>query len=119
MKEALVTGSTKGIGFAIAKELIENDYHVFINGRYEIDKIELPQGHNTYLEADLSNLDGVTSLAKTIIAQSKKLDCIVLNAGSTCRKPLKDICYSDWQYVMDMNVIPHCRNIYQGSSRSV
>jgi len=97
MKYALVTGSTRGIGAAIAGKLIQNEYRVFCNGRGNSDR-------ENYIQADLSKLDGVNLLADRVLASAQTLDCLVLNAGMTCRKPLREIEPADWQTVMDTNV---------------
>lgn len=101
MKYALVTGSTKGIGFAIAKRLIEHDYFVFVNGR-DTAVLDLAPDKHLLITADLSTSRGVDALTDAI--SQYQLDCIVLNAGATCRKELAAITYDDWQTVMDTNV---------------
>lgn len=93
MKNALVTGSTRGIGAAIAEELVENGYKVFTNGRTSGD-----------IPADLSTLNGVAVLADTIISRCEKLDCLVLNAGETCYTPFTNMCIAEWEKVMNVNV---------------
>lgn len=104
MKHAFVTGSTRGIGSAVAEKLIQNGYHVFINGRYKCPEISLTQDCYTYIQADMSTLKGVNKFAKAVLAETQKLDCIVLNTGVTCRNSFRNIEYSDWQCVMDTNV---------------
>lgn len=97
MKYALVTGSTKGIGKAIADLLAQNGYLVLRNGRGESDD-------DNYIQADLSDLSGVDRLVKGVLKHTDRLDCIVFNAGATCRKSFEEIGYEDWQKVMDTNV---------------
>ena len=97
MKYALVTGSSRGIGCAIAEKLFKNGYSVFTNGRIVSDA---PQ----YIRADLSTIDGVNAIADAVLAQAPMLDCVVLNVGATCRKSLKEIGHSDWQSVFNTNV---------------
>lgn len=98
MKQALVTGSTRGIGKAIADKLEESEYHVFRNGRKPNCR------RKDYIQADLTTLKGVTFLAETIQSQTQKLDCLVLNVGITCRKSLTEITPDDWFMVMDANL---------------
>ena len=97
MKHALVTGSSRGIGYSIAEKLAESGYSVFRNGRSMNDN---PQ----FIQADLSTPAGVETLADAVLARASVLDCVVLNAGATCRKDFRKIEYSDWQNVMDTNV---------------
>lgn len=98
MKYALVTGSTRGIGKAIAEKLNENGYVVFQNGRGRREEC----AH--YIQADLSTEDGIDRLVNEITRQTDCLDCLVFNVGTTCRKAFQNITYSDWQRVMDTNV---------------
>lgn len=98
MKYALVTGSTKGIGKAVADKLALNDYTVFRNGRNEKSDYE------HYICADLSTLDGVNTLADSILQQTDQIDVLVLNAGATCKKTLSEITPDDWYTVMDTNI---------------
>lgn len=98
MKYALVTGSTKGIGKAIAEQLSQNGYVVLSNGR------EVQANCKNYIQADLSDMDGVKSLIDGVLQYTEQLDCLVLNVGATCRKSFGDIEYEDWQKVMDTNV---------------
>jgi len=104
MKYALVTGSTKGIGLAIAQKLSHAGYFVFTNGRSDNPKIDMPSDCHYYVKADLSALEGVETLANTVLSKTQKLDCLILNAGTTCRKALLEIGYTEWQQVMDTNV---------------
>lgn len=92
MKNALVTGSTRGIGAAIANILAENGYNTLRSGR------------TGGIAADLSTLDGANALARAVIAQTESLDCLVLNAAATYRKPMEEIGYEQWQTIMDTNV---------------
>jgi NAD(P)-dependent dehydrogenase (short-subunit alcohol dehydrogenase family) len=103
MKHALVTGSTKGMGLAIAAGLVGRGWFVFTNGRGD-EGAGLPEDGHLFVRADLSVLEGVNALADAVLQRAERLDCVVLNAGATCRKPLKEIECADWQNVMDTNV---------------
>jgi len=104
MKYALVTGSTGGMGYAIAEKFSVNGYYVFLNGRSDNPKIALSKDAYTYIKADLSSLDGMTTLADSVLRITQSIDSVVLNVGATCRKSLDVIEYSDWQHVFDTNV---------------
>ena len=103
MKYAVVTGSTRGIGYAIAKSLILNGYFVFLNGRNNFIP-DFPDGTYMYIKADVSTLEGVNTLADNILSKTNSIDSLVLNAGATCRKKISDISYKEWQAIMDINV---------------
>ena len=93
MKNALVTGSTKGIGAAIANVLAVNGFTVFRNGRTGGD-----------IPADLSTMSGVELLADSVMKKAEKIDCLILNAAITYRTPFDEINYQQWQMIMDTNV---------------
>lgn len=84
-KRALVTASTGGIGFAIAKGLAEAGAEVVINGRSEgtvkdaVAKLsgEMPGAKITGVAADLSSLEGV----QTLVQGAGHIDILVNNAG--------------------------------------
>lgn len=98
MRYALVTGSTKGIGKAVADLLSKNGYVVLRNGRE--DNVEC----ENYIQADLSEVEGVKKLVAGVLNYTNSLDCVVFNVGATCRKSFEEITYEDWQLVMDTNV---------------
>jgi len=118
MKHALVTGSTKGIGLAIAAKLIENGYFVYMNYINDDDAaktVDFAVDRYNIIKADLSTTTGADILTDAIIKDNITLDCIVFNAGSTCRKPFGQIAYDEWNKVMNANVnIPFliCQKLY-------
>lgn len=97
MRYALVTGSTRGIGKAIADLLEKSGYIVLRNGRSALKE-------DCYIRADLSKTSDALGLVDDVLAYTDKLDCIVFNAGATCRTPFADMKYEEWQEVMDTNV---------------
>lgn len=103
MKYAIVTGSTHGIGLAIASALIDEGYFVFINGRSSC-KTNLPDKNHYLILADVSCPEGINMIVETILKFTDKIDCLVLNAGMTCRKKFFDITYEDWINVMNTNI---------------
>lgn len=81
-KNALVTGSTTGIGRAIAEGLTQAGARVFVNGRNrEQGKEVARECGGTYIHADLAHPDDVASLANQLSARVGALDVLVNNAG--------------------------------------
>ncbi|MFW2569905.1 SDR family NAD(P)-dependent oxidoreductase [Legionella sp. 29fVS95] len=112
-KTALVTGSTAGIGFAIAQLLVKEGATVAINGRTQqrvdeaIQKIKLtcPKAKLIALPADLS----LKQDFETIFHQLPTLDILVNNFGIYEAKPFGDISDEDWQRFFDANVMSGVR----------
>ena len=84
-KVAYITGGTKGIGFGIAKALLQNGVKVAISGR-DIDAVEkakdeLGNQNVLALQSDVRNFDDERKAIEKIIATYGKLDIVIANAG--------------------------------------
>ncbi|MDR3478306.1 MAG: SDR family NAD(P)-dependent oxidoreductase [Gammaproteobacteria bacterium] len=112
-KTALVTGSTAGIGFAIAALLAEEGATVVINGRTEarvnaaIDKIKAtnPDAKLIPVAADLSTTEGIAS----VTSQIKSVDILINNFGLYEMKAFNDITDQDWFDIFNTNVMSGVR----------
>jgi NAD(P)-dependent dehydrogenase (short-subunit alcohol dehydrogenase family) len=112
-KHAVVTGSTAGIGFAIAKGLAGSGAHVVINGRSR-EKVEAARkelaaevsgAKITGVAADLSSAEGVADF----IGQVPETDILVNNVGIFEPKAFEEIPDKDWQRFFDVNVMSGVR----------
>ncbi len=110
MKNALVTGGTRGIGLAIAKMLIAEGYRVMVT--YSNDEqaaqrcekeLSLTGGVFSIIRADQGDKDAIQKLVQAL-QELEHIDCIVFNAGITSRKPLQEISDDEWEHVMQVNV---------------
>lgn len=83
-KIAIVTGGNSGIGYATAKELIENGANVIITGRRKeaIEKAAQETGAIPFV-TDQANVHAITALSKAIEKQFGKVDILFINAGIT------------------------------------
>jgi NAD(P)-dependent dehydrogenase (short-subunit alcohol dehydrogenase family) len=107
-KRALVTGSTAGIGFAIAKTLAREGAFVYINGRTaaRVDKaVGEIEGKVDGVAADLTTAEG----AKTLFERIEKLDILVNNLGIFEAKPFLQIEDSEWVRFFEANVLSGVR----------
>src|SRR4051794_10179073 len=112
-KTAVVSGSTAGIGFAIAKGLAESGAHVVVNGRTEervkaaLSGIQTanPQAKLTGVAADLGTAQG----AATLIGKVPGADILVNNLGIFEPKKFFDIPDEDWDRFFDVNVLSGVR----------
>lgn len=107
-KTALVTGSTKGIGFAIARLLAAEGANVIVNGRNAdsaraaAEKIG-PRARG--VAADVSTAAG----CEVLLQQVPGVDILVNNAGIFEPKPFTEIPDSDWERFYQVNVMSGVR----------
>src|ERR1700741_106165 len=90
-KVAVITGGSSGIGLATAKKFVEEGAYVFIIGRRqaELDKAKAEIGSNvTTVQGDVSNLEDLDRLYKTIEKGKGILDIVVASAGMVEHAPL-------------------------------
>jgi NAD(P)-dependent dehydrogenase (short-subunit alcohol dehydrogenase family) len=112
-KLALVTGSTAGIGLAIAKSLAAEGCRVIVNGRTEarvaraIDQIR--QAHPTSklepLVADLAKTEGAAETGRRFPA----VDILVNNLGMYEHRPFEATSDADWQAIIEINFMSGVR----------
>jgi NAD(P)-dependent dehydrogenase (short-subunit alcohol dehydrogenase family) len=107
-KIALVTGSTKGIGFAIAQWLAAEGANVVVNGRNETAAQAAAQkigGKAKGVAADVSTAAGCGDLVKKV----PHVDILVNNAGIFEPKPFVEIPDADWDRFYQVNVMSGVR----------
>lgn len=110
---ALVTGSTKGIGRAIAEKLAANGAETIINGRKSADvEAAIREIHKSIPGAKLKGATGDVGTAAgvhSVIKASGDVDILVNNAGIFEIKDAFEIPDSDWQRMFDINVMSGVR----------
>jgi NAD(P)-dependent dehydrogenase (short-subunit alcohol dehydrogenase family) len=112
-KSAVVTGSTRGIGFAVAKGLAESGADVVINGRTQggVEKAiaELlkaaPKAKVTGVATDLGTAAGCDALVKA----APSPDILINNIGIFGPRDFFEIPDSEWQRFFDVNVMSGVR----------
>jgi NAD(P)-dependent dehydrogenase (short-subunit alcohol dehydrogenase family) len=112
-KTVLVTGSTAGIGYAIALALAREGARVFVNGRTQprvdaaIKRIreEAPDAHVEGFALDLGMADGCEQIVRRLPA----VDILVNNLGIFEPKPFEEISDADWFRAFEVNVMSGVR----------
>ena len=112
-KHALVTGSTAGIGYALAKGLAAEGAHVILTGRTQsgVDaalerlRAAVPEAKATGIAADCATADG----AARVFERVPQLDVLVNNLGIYGRKPALEIDDGEWRRFFEVNVMSGIR----------
>ena len=106
-KVALVTGGSRGIGFAIAKTLSENGALVVITSKdlEKIRKAESKIPNSLGISCDIKKKNEVIDVVNQTIEKFGKLDILVNNAGIFPKiKQLHEINEEEWDEVIDVNL---------------
>ena len=112
-KRAFISGSTQGIGFAVAAELAQAGAAVVINGRDEhrllaaIDALATiaPEADVTGIAADFADADQVQRL----VDQLGEIDILINNVGIFALQDFATIPDAEWQRYFDINVMSGVR----------
>ncbi|MDB6141607.1 MAG: bdhA [Pseudomonas sp.] len=112
-KLALVSGSTKGIGFAIAAGLAGEGARVIVTGRSEASVSDaLTKLHALHPDADAQGFAGDLAdpqQVKRLIKQYPEVDILVNNLGIFDPKPFEDIPDEEWERFFNVNVMSGVR----------
>ena len=111
-KIAIVTGGTRGIGYAIVKKYLENHATVILCGsRQETAdkavaqlKAENPGWPVEGIAPDLTNYDSVKAAFDSVLERYGRIDILVNNAGMSCSTKLSDYTPELFRKVMSLNV---------------
>jgi dihydroanticapsin dehydrogenase len=106
-KIALITGGSRGIGFATAKIMSENGATVVITGKdsKRLEKSVLKIPNSIGFVADIRKTDEVKNVVRKTIEKFGKLDILVNNAGIFPKiKQLHEIDEDEWNEVLDVNL---------------
>jgi len=107
---ALVTGSSGGIGRALAEGLAKAGAHVVVNGRdaaraeSAASAIRAAGGQATAMACDVTDTASVRALVARIESGVGPIDILVNNAGMTIRALIEDFAEEDWRKVMSLNL---------------
>lgn len=109
-KVAYITGGTKGIGFGIAKVLLENGISVAFSGRKRDDVMKAEEELKSYSEnvlgivSDVRSLESEQEATKDILEKFGRLDYVIANAGLGIFKPVDELTAEEWNDMIETNL---------------
>ncbi|MEP7293734.1 MAG: SDR family NAD(P)-dependent oxidoreductase, partial [Chloroflexota bacterium] len=108
-KKALVTGSSRGIGRALAEALLEAGADVVVNGVGErvfqtANELQAPGRNVIPIRADLAQRQEVQRLFDETLEKLGGLDILVVNHGIQRRRDAEDFPLEDWDLVLEVNL---------------
>lgn len=108
---AVITGSTSGIGKAIAKRLLQSGYGVVLNyarnrqrAEEALEECRLISTAVRLVQADIANANDATRLIVTATEEFGRLDLLINNAAAVADKPALDLTEQDWDMVLGVNL---------------
>ncbi|MEG3133122.1 SDR family oxidoreductase [Rouxiella sp. T17] len=109
-KTALVTGSSRGLGYAFAEGLAQAGAKVILNGLNEemlnaaVDRLQ-KQGYQAQgVKFDVTDEAAVITAFDQLSAQGNEIDILMNNAGIQFRQSMVELKLEDWQRVLDINL---------------
>ena len=119
---ALITGSTSGIGVAIARRLASEGYSIVLHSRNSVEagqRLALELGSAIYVQADLADDDDRVRLIREAIGSWGRLDVLVNNAGISRVIAHQDLAAATpdvWHELHEVNVVAPFRLIAEAES---
>ncbi|MGB2991981.1 MAG: enoyl-[acyl-carrier-protein] reductase FabL [Paenisporosarcina sp.] len=109
-KVALVTGSSRGLGKAIAIELAKNGYDIVVNyarsksaALETVKEIEALGQKALLIRANVGDMEKLKAMFETIREEFGRLDVFVSNAASGVLRPVMELEESHWDWTMNIN----------------
>lgn len=111
-KVALITGGSKGIGFGIAKSLLEQGINVVVTSRSKETAEKAASELNSTtseakaigLEADVRNFESQEAAVKNVEAEFGRLDIVIANAGLGHFGSVEELSVEQWKETIDTNL---------------
>ena len=119
-KTVVITGSSSGIGAAIAREFAGNENNIVINYKSNktaalelLNEVRSKGSQAIAIGADVSNFAQAENLINSAIEQFGRVDILVNNAGISRRELFTDITPESWEEIFKVNVHSafHCSNL--------
>jgi len=104
MKNVIITGTSRGIGFELAQLFAKNNHNVLALSRNSEPLNNLNIQNITSLSVDLSNESDLKKVIDFVASHWKKVDVLINNAGKLINKPFENLTSTDFLEVYKINV---------------
>ncbi|WP_025743221.1 SDR family NAD(P)-dependent oxidoreductase [Aquimarina pacifica] len=104
MKNIIITGASRGIGYELAKLLADQGHHVLALSRNEKPIVELNHENIHTFSFDISKASDLKKMTSFIDTTWKKVDILINNAGRLINKPFAEITTREFEEVYKVNV---------------
>jgi len=104
MKNIIITGTSRGIGFELAQIFAKNGYQVLALSRNSTPLENLNIKNITTISIDLSKDDDLKKVTQFVSTNWKSVDILINNAGKLINKPFEKLTSSDFLEVYKVNV---------------
>lgn len=109
-KRVLITGGSRGIGFGIAKGMMDVGAEIVLTARNESDLTTAAKSLSEagsevhYFPFDLSRVDSIAAFFESVTKEVGGIDILINNAGLTKRGPAEDVTLAEWRAVLDLDL---------------
>jgi NAD(P)-dependent dehydrogenase (short-subunit alcohol dehydrogenase family) len=103
MKNIIITGTSRGIGYELALQFANAGHQVLAISRKTPQSL-IENGNITCLSVDLANENDLAVVEDFLSSSWKKVDVIIHNAGSLINKPFSQLSQADFENVYKVNV---------------
>ena len=106
MKNIIVTGASRGIGFALVKYLAEKNHNILAISRDTSTLLELQKKFSNIipLQIEITSDADIKRVSKFVEENWAKVDALVHNAGKLIHKPFVKTSYNDFLEVFNVNI---------------
>ena len=104
MKNIIITGTSRGIGFELAQLFANNNYNVLALSRSIKSISDLNHKNITALATDVSNEEDLEKVFEFVSNNWKQVDVLIHNAGMLIHKPFTELTTKDYMDVYKVNV---------------
>jgi len=104
MKNVVITGTSRGIGFELAKQFAEEGHNVLAISRNTQPLEKVNHKNIKVISVDISNTDDLQKVKDFVDTNWKKVDIMMNNAGKLINKPFTDLTSQDFLEVYKVNV---------------